>query len=47
MDESLKSVHALIAKAAKAQSADDAMKFTQAAANAATALDRLTSVLPK
>jgi hypothetical protein len=43
MDESKKHVHALIAKAVDTRSADDAMKWTQAAANAATALDRLMS----
>lgn len=45
MEESKKHVHALIAKAAKAANPVEAMNFAQAAANAATAMDRLVSIV--
>lgn len=47
MNESKKHVHALIAKAAKAERGDDAMKFAQAALNAANALYPLSDPVVK
>lgn len=47
MKESIKHVHDLIAKAAKATTPVEAMNFAQAAANAATAMDRLASIIEK
>jgi hypothetical protein len=38
MDDNVKKVEALIAKAVEAKTADDALKFSQAACNTANAL---------
>lgn len=44
-DESVQRIHMLIKKARDADKADDAMKFSQAACNAANALCALNNVV--